>query len=133
MKFVVDTNVILSLFKSNSYTSELIESYSLELYSPKELLDELQKYSEIICYKSKITKEKFNEKLSLLSKIINFISPKSEFKKQASELLSDKKDVPFLALALELKIPVWTNDRGFKQQSKIPVFDTSELKSFLES
>lgn len=132
MKFVIDTNVVLSLFKAESYTTELINSYLVELFSPKTLLKELEKYSEIICSKSEITKEEFEHKLSLLPKIIKFASSSEESKSKASQLISDEKDVPFLALALELNIPIWSNDKHFKEQSELPVFKTSELKRFLD-
>jgi predicted nucleic acid-binding protein len=132
MKFVIDTNIVLSLFKAESYAAELVNSHTLELFSPRELLKELEKYSETICSKSEITKEEFEYKLLLLPKIIEFISSSEEFKIKASQLISDKKDVPFLALALELSIPIWSNDKHFKEQSELPVFTTSELKKFLD-
>ena len=132
MKFVVDTNIVLSLFKAESYTAELINSHTVELCSPRALVKELRKYSDVICSKSEITKEEFEYKLSLLPKILEFVSPSEESESKASKLISHETDVPFLALALELKIPIWSNDKHFKEQSEIPVFKTSELKKFLE-
>ena len=36
-------------------------------------------------------------------------------------------DIDFLALALKLKLPVWSNDSHLKKQSKVIVYSTSEL------
>lgn len=61
MKLVVDTSIVFSLFKSNSFTNKLLKENKIELFAPKELIEELSKYSKLICSKSRITKEKFSE------------------------------------------------------------------------
>lgn len=129
MKLVVDTTIIFSLFKSNSFTNKLLKEYKIELFSPRELIEELSKYSELICSKSNISKERFLEDIFLLSEseIIKLKNASSSFEEQADKLISHKKDVPFLAIALELNIPIWSNDPHFKEQSEVPVFTTEEL------
>ncbi len=133
MKLVVDTSVIFSLFKSNSFTNKLLKEYSIELFAPKELIEELSKYSKVICSKSGVTKEKFLKDISLLSEIIELKNSSDSFKDKADKLISHKTDVPFLALALELNIPIWSNDPHFKEQSEVPVFTTERLSKFLDS
>ncbi len=134
MKLVVDTTIVFSLFKANSFTNKLLKKYKIELFDPSELIEELSKYSELICSKSDISKEKFLEDISLLSEseIIKLKNALSSFEEQADKLISHKTDVPFLALALELNIPVWSNDPHFKEQSEVPVFTTEELSKFLD-
>ena len=39
----------------------------------------------------------------------------------------DVTDSPFLALALALGSPIWTNDVHFKQQNLVDVYTTNEL------
>jgi len=133
MKLVVDTNIIFSLFNPKSFTNEFIKSFNLELFAPISLLKELSKYSDVICLKAKISSKEFFSKISLLPKIINFQDPLESSKLKADRLISHKTDVPFLALALEFDIPIWSNDKHFKEQSSIKVFTTKELKSFLDS
>ncbi len=132
MQLIADTNVIFSLFKKDSFINKLLKEHKLKLYSPRCLIEELHKYSKDICSKSKVSKDTFLEDVSLLPKLIEFREPNPFFESKASQLISDEKDVPFLALALELNIPIWSNDKHFKEQSELPVFKTSELKRFLD-
>ncbi len=133
MKLVIDTNVLFSLFKSGSFTNKLLKKFKFELFAPKETIEELEKYSKIICSKSKISKQSFSSHLKFLSKFINLRRPSQHSLLKAKELISHKTDVPFIALALELDIPIWSNDLHFKEQSSIKVFNTEELKEFLDS
>lgn len=132
MKLVIDTSIVFSLFKSNSFTNKLLKEYKIELFAPKELIEELSKYSELICSKSKISKQTFLSYLNSFSEIIELKTPSQISLSKISKLISHKTDVPFLALALELEIPIWSNDQHFKKQSSVKVFNTEELKKFLD-
>ena len=132
MRLVVDTSIVFSLFKSKSFTNKLLREHKPELFAPEELIQELSKYSELICSKSGITKEKFLEDISLLSELIELRNALPFFEQKANKLISDKADASFLALALELGIPLWSNDPHFKEQSFVEVFNTKELKMLLE-
>jgi predicted nucleic acid-binding protein len=130
MKLVVDTNIIFSLFKSDSFTRRLIKENNLQLFAPEEIVEELRKYSDEICRKAKIEKKKFLEDIILLNKIIEFKKPSEISLEFAKDLISDKADEVFLALAIELKIPIWSNDNHLKEQTSIKVFTTPELACF---
>jgi len=127
MKLVIDTNIVFSLFKSNPFTNKLLKKYKLKLFAPKKLIEELQRYSEEVCLKAKVSKEKFLEDISLLPEIIEFRTPLPSFKEKAKKLILDKEDAPFLALAMEINIPIWSNDTHFKQQPIVETFTTKEL------
>ena len=133
MKLVADTSVIFSLFKSDSFSNKLMREYNLELFAPENLVEELKKYSEIICSKSGISEEKFLENISMLSRLIELKNAPSDFEDKARRLVKHESDAPFLALALELNIPIWSNDEHFKEQCSVKVFTTEELKNFLDS
>ena len=133
MKLVVDTNVAFSLLKKDSFTKQLANKHSLKLYSHPFLLEELSKYSELLCSKLKISEDKFEKIKEILSRLVNLkvkISPQQL--NWAKRLISDPKDSPYLALSLKLNIPVWSEDSHFKEQSVVEVFTTKELKEFLE-
>jgi predicted nucleic acid-binding protein len=53
----------------------------------------------------------------------------SDFLKEAEEEMEniDKKDAPFIALALKLEIPIWSNDLDFKKQKKVVSYTTDEI------
>ena len=50
---------------------------------------------------------------------------------EAKELAPHLKDVEYFALALKLDCPIWAQEKAFKKQSKVKVFYTSDLVSFL--
>ena len=136
MELVCDTNVVFSLFKKDSFTRQLVEKYNIKLFSPDWLTKELDKYSEEICSKSNIPLESFKEAKESILKIISLKESSKDFSSKASNLISHKSDIPFLALALELNIPVWSNDPHFQESSvinSIKVFKTSKLKPYLDA
>ncbi len=45
----------------------------------------------------------------------------------------DEKDTPFLALALQLNCPVWSNDKHFKQQNIAEVYTTEKISELLKN
>lgn len=46
MRFVVDTNIAVSLLKKDSFTRDLAKRYALELYSHPFILKEFDEHSE---------------------------------------------------------------------------------------
>lgn len=134
MKLVIDANIAFSLLKKESFTRTLTKEYSLELYSHKFILNELEKHSEELCELLNVSTEKFERIKEILSKLINL---KLKFSPQqlnwAKSLISDPNDAPYLALALKLNCPIWSEDPHLKEQSVREVFATKELKEFLEA
>lgn len=133
MELVVDTNVVFSLFKKDSFTRRLIEKHNLKLFSPETLIKELDKYCREICSKGKISQGTFKEAEQSVLAIVKILPESKEQLSKAKSLISDQSDVPFLALSLELnKMPIWSNDKHFKTQSLVRVFSTEELDKFLK-
>ena len=133
MKLIVDTSIVFSLFKSDSFTKKLLSEHNFELYAPKNLIDELSKYGDLICSKAQISKEKFLEDIQRLTDLIEFKTPSKISMLKADKLISHESDAPFLALAIELGIPIWSNYEHFKEQNEIKVFTTEEINTFLNS
>lgn len=44
----------------------------------------------------------------------------------------DKNDTVFIALALALNCPIWSNDTDFKKQRNVKVYTTEDLLKMLE-
>jgi predicted nucleic acid-binding protein len=133
MRLVIDTNIAFSLLKKGSFTRQLAKKHALELYSHHLILRELDKYSEILCSKLKVSKDKFDRIKVVLSRLVNLKKKVSlQQLNRARSLLSDPKDAPYLALAVKLGIDIWSNDPHLKEQSVVRVFRTDELSDFLE-
>lgn len=99
------------------------------------MFEELYKYKEIIIHKSSIEAEDFDTYINGLFIRANIIIiPFNEFKyaiKAAEGMLIDKKDAHYVALALNLGCPIWSNDKGLKKQNKVKVFNTEELTQII--
>ena len=130
MKFVVDTNVLFTFFWKDSFTKGLLVDQDLEFFSPEYALEEISKHSNDILQKTGISLEKFKELRKDLAIFIEFI-PLEEYEEFLSEAFllipNHPDDIDFLALALKLRLPIWSNDPHLKHQSKVKVYSTSEL------
>ena len=56
MDFVVDTNILFSYFKEDSFVNKAVKSGLFGLSSPELALVELEKHSDEICAKSDMSK-----------------------------------------------------------------------------
>lgn len=135
--FVLDTNIIFSSLLKDSAARKIILSDIFELFAPEFLFTEINKYKRTIITKTGLEKNNFEFLLLLLQSHVAVISFKefSGFLNEAEELMKniDLKDAPFIALALELKIPIWSNDLHFKKQNRVLSYTTDELiSSFIE-
>jgi len=130
MKIVVDANILFSLSKESSSAYSISEKFNLKLFAPKFALLELSKYKEELIKKSK---RDFESIISDLKKIVNFIDESEyfDFLSEPRIKVSDPKDITYIALALKIKSPIWSNDPHLKEQSSITVFTTSELIEIL--
>jgi len=135
---VIDTNILISaLIKDDSTTAEIIKSGIFEIYYPEDGMFELKKYRDYIVKKRKkaLQKMSFDYALNfLLESVIVIPSSLYEDKiREAYEIMKniDEKDTPFLALALKLQCPIWSNDSDFEKQNVVEVYKTSYiLKKF---
>ena len=139
IRLVVDTNVLMSaLLRDDSFTAKLLKSGSFDLYCPEEGL------KEIGCYKKYlISKQKPSIKRRSLEYAVKFVLGSvhiilselySQRMGEGYEVMKDidGKDTPFLALALQLNCPIWSNDRHFKKQGAAKVYTTKEVVELLE-
>lgn len=130
MKFVVDANVLFALAKSSSVANSLLSKFSLKLFAPDFALIELHKHKHELTSKSQLD---FNSAIKSLKDKVIFVD-KSEYSKLIKEFsskISDSEDIVYLALASKLSIPIWSNDKHFKEQSLIPSFTTENLIDLL--
>lgn len=129
MELVIDSNCLISALIKSGKSRELICSSKLILYSPEHILYETLKHKEEIINKSGITSVDFNILVSILTSRIKTI-PESEFnnfREKANSLTTHQEDTPFMALALQRNIPIWSDDKELKYQSTVKVYSTSEL------
>ncbi|NYB26096.1 MAG: PIN domain-containing protein [Methanobacteriaceae archaeon] len=132
--FIVDTNILMSaLLKDDSQTAKLIKSDLFHLYYPEDGLTELEYYKEYIISKrdKNLQRKSLEYAITFIFESVNTIPSNfySEKLKEAYNIMKDidEKDTLFLALALKLKYPIWSNDKHFQKQGKIQVYTTEDV------
>ncbi len=132
LEFVVDANVLFSALLAKGITRSLIFNSELKLYAPEYLISELNdhlKTDEELKKKLKQTNEETTKIIHELLYNIHVV-PVSEyapFAQKAIEISPDEFDAPYFALALHLKIPLWSNEKKLKKQNEIKVLNTQEV------
>jgi|SRR3989344_3568148 len=138
MKLVVDSNVLFTLFWKNSVFNKISLRQDLELFAPEFAIEEINKYKKEIIQKTKISEKEFIEIKKELAIRVEFISIEeySNFLNIALKIINTEKellnDIDFIALALKLKVPLWTNDKLIKKIKEINVINTKELIEVIE-
>jgi len=129
LELVVDTNVMFSFFWKDSTVKKLLMDQDLLLFAPEFALEEIKKYENEIIRKAKITKKEFNFLREELAIAIEFIPIKgyNNYLKKALGFSPDENDIDFFALALKLKIPLWSNDKLLKKQKVVRVLETKDV------
>jgi predicted nucleic acid-binding protein len=131
MKVVVDTNIIFSalLREDNRYARAIIKNEEAhDFYAVYFTIVELFKHKERIKQFSNLTEADILEVLYELLKHIHIINDdiiSVASWKQAMQLAHDVdvKDVPNVALTIELSAKLWTNDIELKKGLRAKGFD----------
>lgn len=125
---VVDTNLIFSaIIPKASQIRELFFESKLTFYSPNFLITEIYKHKDKLLKNSKLTESEFYLYFNGIIERIKFIPIDLigiESRQKAYDLCHDVdiKDTPFVALSIELDIPIWTGDKKLKDGLKLKGF-----------
>ena len=111
MEVVLDSNVFFRMLISGGDILKVLFNETLVVYAPELLRTEFSRNKAEILSKSKLPENDFNELVSLVFKVIEFI-PSREYDSsipKAKELLgTHKKDIEFIALCLAKNLKLWT-------------------------
>lgn len=128
MRLVVDANVLFAGLIKKGKTAEILCDRRLEFFAPKFVYEEYTKYREYIMEKTHRNDiAEFYERMLSTLKIAD---PNDENFRIASHITPDTKDTQYIALAIELHCPIWSNDKRLKGLG-IAVFNTQELLQLL--
>ncbi|MBS3056488.1 MAG: hypothetical protein J4473_03580 [Candidatus Aenigmarchaeota archaeon] len=139
MELVVNSCVVFSVFKAESFTRNLFELLYLKgvkLIVPEYELDELWSLGPRICKYSGLNENEFKIAFILLCEVLD-VAPKSEYEKflpEANKISphgKQIKDDPYFALAIALNCPIWSDEKAFKQQGRVKVFNSKELSKLV--
>ena len=119
MKIVVDTNIVFSaILNSKSRIAHILigGKRHFRFYSCLFLLEELRLHRNKLCGLTKLSEAELEEVTRIVTKNITFIHENAvspAVYKTTERLMkgNDLKDVPFVALAQEVKALLWTGDK----------------------
>ncbi|MFH0737110.1 MAG: PIN domain-containing protein [Candidatus Micrarchaeota archaeon] len=129
MQLVVDANILFAALIKDSATLELLLNPFDTFFAPEFILEEFYEHKKEILEKTKRSEAEFESIFRDLSELISII-PKEDYAdmlEMAGWLAPDPDDVPYLALALKLDVPIWSNDKKLKEQDRIRIYSTKDL------
>jgi len=114
MRIVADSNILFSaLISGKELWIDIFRSS--EVYVPDFIFAELSKYQEKIIGKTKLGKEftSFAKELFSVITVVPGLAVSQESHGKALVLCNDidPKDTAYVALSIELDIPLWSNDK----------------------
>lgn len=128
-----DSNVILAAIAGRAAQRVFRRRPDVTIVTTEENLVEVRKYVPEFAARYQLAEEVLLNDLALLPIVIYSRHQYASHIKAAEVLLGtrDPDDVPLAALALKLRIPIWSNDRDFED---VPngVFTTARLIKLLD-
>ena len=137
MELVVDANVLVAGFLRSATSRELLLDERLVLWAPEYSLTEAERVLTSPRLRRRLGGLSVADVQSLLTQVTAKIRILPAASNQhclgkAHRLAPHAADVPYLALAVHLNIPVWSNDFALKQQQAVRVYTTQEPIEFLQ-
>jgi predicted nucleic acid-binding protein len=135
MEIVLDTNILISSLLRNGLTRDILSLSPLKMYTVEYAKFEVEKHKDELLFKSKLDEGSFNYLTEFVFSKVCFIpmAELSPFKDEAIEIMReiDIDDAPFIALAMLLNCPIWSNDAHLKRQNVIKSYTTKEIIDLL--
>ncbi len=141
LSLVADSNVLFTYFWERSALHIALE-HGAKISTSEFFFAELSNHARELQEKAGISNKRFAQhREELVSKIAVFQKEKyaaelktvkdgiRNFPSQEQQELLD--DADFLALAIQRKCPLWSQDRLLKKQKLVPVLDTREIIELL--
>ena len=139
MLLVVDANRIFSMLLSKGKVFSVFSVNKLlnkfEFIAPEFLFFEIGRHFGEIVKRSKLSPDELAKTFEFLKEEIDFI-PFSEFNKfadEAEQISPHSKDMQYFALALSFNCTIWSDEKAFKKQSAVKIFNTDEVIGILRS
>jgi len=105
----------------------------IEIVTTQFNIDEVREYLSVIAGKYDLAEEILESQLKLLPLKIYTQDYYKSFLPIASKIISqrDMDDIELLALAMKLKVPIWSNDRDFTSFD-VKVYTTAKLLKVID-
>jgi predicted nucleic acid-binding protein len=132
LKIALDSNILFSALIKDSLTRKMIIWYPEPFLFPSVIFDEMEKHKGELLRKSKMRVKEFEALLEILLRKVQIVPTDvlHPYKKQAYDLVKDIDIDDTLIIACALAYPgsiLWSDDKKLKQQSLVPVINTTEM------
>ncbi|MFT4310755.1 MAG: PIN domain-containing protein [Candidatus Woesearchaeota archaeon] len=136
MIIVLDSNVLFSALIRDALTRRMILKSDETFLFPEFIFEEFQHHKHELYKKSKMSTYDFEKLLELLLTKVHIVSTMlvKEFKDEAYSIVKDidPDDTIFIACCLAYKNSVlWPDDKKLKNQKRVIVYTTTQIKSLL--
>lgn len=131
-KLAADANVILSAVAGKAALRVCLKE-ELGIITTEFNIEEVNEYFSVISEKYDLSNEILESQFKLLPLKVYGSGHYADFLSKARKKMSgkDQDDVELLALALKMKIPVWINDRDFRNTG-VQTYTTAQLLKLLK-
>ena len=128
MKLVADANVLLSAVLGGRASQVMGHSDIEEIFTTAVTFAEVQEYAVILAHKEKLPLDALLLAVAALPVSIVDAEVYEHSLDRARKLIGkrDPEDIEILALALHLRVALWSNDNDF-EQTGVEWFTTAEL------
>lgn len=129
MKLVADANILFSTLLKEGVTKKIWLSHGVSLCAPSFIIVEYLKHKPYLMKKSGLTEQAFDESSEKALQNLRIIAEESldPYLFVARTLVNDPKDWYYLACALKENAAIWSNDKHFQGQKRVPVKTTAQL------
>ena len=133
MDLVVDANVLFAALIKDGLTAELLVDTRLKLHAPHYLIEEFKRYEQAILDKTHRDPGEFKAVLDVIMDRIEFVASKEfhHLVADAREICPDPADYEYVALAMHIDAPLWSNDSALLAMPGATVVSTTELVRIL--
>ncbi len=138
MELVVDANVLVAGFLRSGTTRELLLDERLVLWAPEYSLTETEQVLAAPRLRRRLGGLSVSDVRALLTQLTAKVRlvPLADYQQlmpSAKRLAPHTEDELYLALALHLRLPLWSNDIALKDQPAVTVCTTLELLAILQA
>lgn len=138
MQWVVDANILIAGFLRSATTRELLLDERLSLWSPEHGVTEVERVLASPRLRRRLgglTKQDVEALLAHLTSRMHLVSAAAyqHLMPAALRYAPHSEDAPYLALALHLDAPLWSNDEELAAQAAVSVHTTTSVLQLLKS
>jgi len=127
MRLVCNANVLFAAILKNSATRRILTNPRIELHAPDLLTSEYNRFRELLQTRTAATEAESKSIADGLLHIITVHKPSLANLREAIQFSPDIDDAPYLALCLDLNLPLWSNDKRLKNQKRVRILTTQEI------